>query len=152
MKHTTFRLKNPHKNPGGDAPSGTNQTTGGKVSPALAGGNPPPVQSTLYSKTAEGKPPTARGKPSAAGGKPLAPPKPLSAKDKQKLLSEKIPKRADDPFRSDNYYDCLGESMEEDITPPSLRKVHLPRITNTESRFLSFIIKKGEVLNSLKII
>ena len=35
-----------HKNPGGDAPSGTNQTVGGKVSPALAGGNPPPVQIT----------------------------------------------------------------------------------------------------------
>ena len=35
-----------HKNPGGDAPSSTNQTAGGKVSPALAGGNPPPVQST----------------------------------------------------------------------------------------------------------
>ena len=27
--------------------------------------------------------------------------------------------------------------MEEDITPPSPHKVHLPRITNTESRFLS---------------
>ena len=35
-----------HKSPGGDAPSGNNQTAGGKVSPALAGGNPPPVQST----------------------------------------------------------------------------------------------------------
>ena len=59
---------------------------------------------------------------------------------------------ADDPFRSENYHDCLGESVEEDITPPSPRKVHLPRITNTESRILSFIIKKGQVLNSLKII
>ena len=80
------------------------------------------------------------------------PSKPHSAKDKQKLLSEKIPKGADDSFRPENYYDCLGESMEEDITPPNPRKVHLPRITNTESRFLSFIIKKGQVLNSLKII
>ena len=35
------------KSPGGDAPSGTNQTAGGKVLfPALEGGNPPPVQST----------------------------------------------------------------------------------------------------------
>ena len=109
-----------HKNLGGDAPSGTNQTAGGKVSPALAGGNPPPVQST--------------------------PSKPHSAKDKQKLLSEKVPNGADDPFRSENYYDCLGESMEEDITPLSPRKVHLPRITNTESRFLPFIIKKVKFL------
>ena len=49
------QIKN-HKNPGDDAPSGTNQIAGGKVSPALAGGNPPPVQSTPKSKTAEGKP------------------------------------------------------------------------------------------------
>ena len=40
------QIKKNNKNPGGDAPSGTNQTAGGKVSPALAGGNPPPVQST----------------------------------------------------------------------------------------------------------
>ena len=51
-----------HKNPGGDAPSGTNQTAGGKVSPALAGGNPPPVQSCWR--------------------KPLPPSKPHSAKEK----------------------------------------------------------------------
>ena len=95
----------------------------------------------------------ARGKPSAAGGKPLPPSNPHSAKEKkQNILSEKIPKGADDLFRSENYYDCLGKSMEEDITPPSPRKLHLPRITNTESRFLSFIIKKGQVLNFLKII
>ena len=39
------QIKKKHKNSGGDAPSGTNQTAGGKVSPALAGGNPSHVQS-----------------------------------------------------------------------------------------------------------
>ena len=35
------QIKKKHKNPGGDAPSGTNQAAGGNVSPALARGNPP---------------------------------------------------------------------------------------------------------------
>ena len=70
--------------------------------------------------------------PETAGGKPPAPPKPLSPKDRRKLLSERVPKGADDPVRTDNYYDCLEEtSMEADVTPPSPRKVHLPRIPNT---------------------
>ena len=119
-----------HQNPGGDAPSGTNQTAGGKASPAQAGGKPPPAQNPPSNKTA-GKPPTG-GKPPTAGGKPPAPPKPLSPKDRRKLLSERVPKGADDPVRTDNYYDCLEEtSMEADVTPPSPRKVHLPRIPNT---------------------
>ena len=120
-----------HQNPGGDAPSGTNQTAGGKASPAQAGGKPPPAQNPPSNKTAGGKPQTG-GKPPTAGGKPPAPPKPLSPKDRRKLLSERVPKGADDPVRTDNYYDCLEEtSMEADVTPPSPRKVHLPRIPNT---------------------
>ena len=54
-----------HQNPGGDAPSGTNQTAGGKASPAQAGGKPPPAQNPPSNKTAGGKPLTG-GKPPTA--------------------------------------------------------------------------------------
>ena len=116
-----------HKNPEGDAPSGAKQTAGCKASPAQAGGKPPPAQNPPSNKTAGGKPPTGSKHP----GKPPITPKPLSPKDRRKLLSERVPKGAEDPIRTDNYYGCLEDtSMEEDVAP-SLRKVHLPRIPNT---------------------
>ena len=91
----------------------------------------PPAQNPPSNKTAGDKPPTG-GKPQTAGGKPPAQLKPLSPKDGRKFLSERVPKRADDPVRTDNYYDCLEDnSMEADVTPPSLCKVHLPRILYT---------------------
>ena len=57
-----------HQNSGGDAPSGTNQTAGGKASAAKAGGIPP-AQNPPSNKSAGGKPLTG-GKPPTAGGKP----------------------------------------------------------------------------------